>query len=85
MDGITERDEPPSFRERMVGLLCSFQPQLFYLFVLQAVFMALALFALAFVDPDSVSYPILKIDLFIIGTTMLVTGLPLYYCNRRDS
>lgn len=84
MDGITERTEERSRRERLVDLVCSFQPHLFYLFVIQGIFLMLALFSLAYIGPGATSYPVLQIDIFIIGTVLLITGLLLYHCNQRE-
>lgn len=84
MDGITERTEERSRRERLEDLICSFQPHLFYLFVIQGTLLVLALFSLAYISAEAISYPVLQIDIFIAGTVFLTTGLLLYHCSQRE-
>lgn len=83
MDGITERNAKPSFRERVVDLICRFRSQVFHLFVIQVVLLMLLLVSLLFLEPGTASYAVMKIDFIIFVATLTPTVLILYGCNRR--
>ena len=83
MDGITERNAKPSFRERVIDLICRFRSQVFYLFVIQIVLLTLLLVSLLALEPGTASYAVMQIDLIIFAITLTPTILILYGCDRR--
>lgn len=82
MSDSTGRVGDATFRQRFLDLACGFQPQLFYLFVIECVLLVLSLFSLLFVRSDS-SYVILVVDLAFIAATIVPVGLIIYTCDRR--
>lgn len=76
-------NEARTFRERFEDQICRYQPVLYYLFVFQFIFLAMAVFSILHIDPNSPSYTILLIDFLILGTTLLTTTLVLSICNQR--
>lgn len=83
IDGITERSHEPSFRERFIILLCTFQPQLYYLFVIEIILVVLLLFPLRFVSPGTTPFVILQLNFIVIGATLIPIGVILYVCIQR--
>lgn len=83
MDRTTDYPDNSSFRERFGNLICSFQPQIFYVFVIESILLVLSLFSLLYVRPNTSSYTILQVDLILLGVTLPFFGLILYTCSRR--
>ena len=83
MDGITERTEQPSLWERIGDQICSFQPQIFYLFVLESVLLMLMLFSVLYVDPGTASYIVVQINFILLAITLAPSLLILYACSQR--
>jgi hypothetical protein len=84
MDVLPERTDSASFRERFGDLVCGFQTQVFYLFVIQIVLLVLMLVSLLSLDPGSASYAVLQLDFILMAITLTPTLLILYLCSRRE-
>lgn len=85
MDGITERSEGPSVRERLGDMICGFQTQVFYLFVIQVVLLVLLLLSVVYIEPGTASYAVLQLDFIALVVTLTPTVLILYACGRREA
>ena len=83
MDGISERTGQPSLWERIGDQICGFQPQIYYLFVLESVLLMLMLFSVLYVDPGSASYIVVQINFILLGITLAPSLLILYTCSQR--
>lgn len=73
-----------SFRHEFWQIMCGFRRTIFYIFVLNILFIVLLGFSLLFLDPASDGFVVLKFNSVIFGTGLLVSGLILVKCNQIE-
>jgi hypothetical protein len=73
----------PSFRERFWEVICGAEAQLQFLLVFVVTMLVLGGIAVPLVDPGSLSWYLLVVDLAMFGGLLLVALLFLLQCRRR--